>query len=548
MTTDAGQLRSAAEAWLAEDPDPDTRAELQALLDAGDDAGLADRFGAKLEFGTAGLRGAVGAGPNRMNRVVVIRTAAGLCAYLTSRGLTGGPVVIGYDARHKSDVFARDTAAVVRGAGLDAVLIDEPTPTPVVAFAIRHLGAVGGVVVTASHNPPQDNGYKVYLGDGSQIVPPADADIAAAIDAVGPLAGVPRGDDWTVAGGNIVEAYLDRIATLVPPDAPRELDVVYTPLHGVGRDLVLAAVERAGFAAPKVVPSQAEPDPDFPTVTFPNPEEPGAIDAALDLARATRPDLVVANDPDADRCAVAVADPAADDGWRMLRGDELGGLLGEFLLSGSPDGVAACSIVSSSLLGKIAASHGVGYVETLTGFKWIGRVPGLVFGYEEALGYCVDPEAVKDKDGVSTLVRVLQLAAAAKAGGRTLLDLLDDLARMHGLHATDQLSVRVDDLSLIAAAMDRLRSTPPTSIGRHKVERVDDLSAGSPDLPPTDGLRYHLGDGARVVIRPSGTEPKLKCYLEVVVPAPDDVTGARATAAAELADMKHSLTAALGIA
>ncbi len=547
-TTRTTSLRTAAEAWLAEDPDPDTRDELQALLASGDEAGLADRFGAKLEFGTAGLRGAIGAGPNRMNRVVVIRTAAGLCAYLKQNGLTDGPVVIGYDARHKSDVFARDTAAVVRGAGLDAVLVDGPTPTPVIAFAIRHLGAVAGVVVTASHNPPQDNGYKVYLGDGSQIVPPADAEIAAAIDAVGPLDGVPRGDDWTVAGGSLVDAYLDRIATLVPAEAPRALNVVYTPLHGVGRDLVLAAVERAGFSAPSVVGSQAEPDPEFPTVTFPNPEEPGAIDAALELARSEQPDLVVANDPDADRCAVAVPDPAADGGWRMLRGDELGALLGEFLLSPRPAGVAACSIVSSSLLGKIAASYGVGYAETLTGFKWIGRVPDLVFGYEEALGYCVDPQAVKDKDGISTLVRVLQLAAAAKAGGRTLLDLLDDLARKHGLHATDQLSVRVDDLSLIAAAMERLRSTPPSMIGGHAVEQIDDLSEGAGGLPPTDGLRYHLSDGARVVVRPSGTEPKLKCYLEVVIPVTgNDIRAARAVATVELTAIKTDLATALDL-
>ena len=546
-TTPTG-LRTAAEAWLAEDPDPDTRDELQALLDSSDEAGLADRFGAKLEFGTAGLRGALGAGPNRMNRVVVIRAAAGLCAYLKQNGLTDGPVVIGYDARHKSDVFARDTAAVVRGTGLDAVLVDGPTPTPVIAFAIRHLGAVAGVVVTASHNPPQDNGYKVYLGDGSQIVPPADARIAAAIDAVGPLDGVPRGDDWTVADGSLVDAYLDRIASLVPAEAPRALNVVYTPLHGVGRDLVLAAVERAGFSAPSVVGSQAEPDPEFPTVTFPNPEEPGAIDAALELARSEQPDLVVANDPDADRCAVAVPDPAADGGWRMLRGDELGALLGEFLLSPRPAGVAACSIVSSSLLGKIAASYGAGYAETLTGFKWIGRVPNLVFGYEEALGYCVDPQAVKDKDGISTLVRVLQLAAAAKAGGRTLLDLLDGLARKHGLHATDQLSVRVDDLSLIAAAMERLRSTPPSTLGAHAIERIDDLSEGAGGLPPTDGLRYHLSDAARVVVRPSGTEPKLKCYLEVVIPVTgNDTRAARRVATGDLTAIKTDLATALDL-
>ncbi|TCM46598.1 phospho-sugar mutase [Kribbella sp. VKM Ac-2568] len=547
---DAALTRTAAQAWLAEDPDPDTRAELQRLLDTGTDADaeLADRFSGTLEFGTAGLRGAVGAGPNRMNRVVVIRAAAGLCAYLKANGLTDGPVLIGYDARHKSDVFAQDTAAVVRGAGLDAVLLDRPTPTPVVAFGIRHLKAVAGVVVTASHNPPQDNGYKVYLGDGSQIVPPADVEIAAAIAAVGPLASVPRGDDWQTAGDDLLDAYLDRIATLVPADAPRSLNVAYTPLHGVGRALVEQAVHRAGFAVPAVVASQADPDPDFPTVSFPNPEEPGAIDAALELARAEGADIAVANDPDADRCAVAVPDPAAEGGWRMLRGDELGSLLGEFLLASGAQGVAACSIVSSSLLGKIAAAYGVRYVETLTGFKWIGRVPELVFGYEEALGYCVDPAAVKDKDGVSTLIRVLQLGAQAKAEGRTLLDLLDDLAKKYGLHATDQLSVRVDDLSLIAAAMDRLRATPPTELGGHSVERVDDLSHGTETLPPTEGLRYTLSDGARVVVRPSGTEPKLKCYLEVVIPvSSNDVPAARTQAAVELAAIKRSLSTAAGI-
>lgn len=547
---DAVLIRTAAQAWLAEDPDPDTRAELQALLDSGAeaDAELADRFAGTLEFGTAGLRGAVGAGSNRMNRVVVIRAAAGLAAYLKANGLTDGPVLIGYDARHKSDIFAQDTAAVIQGAGLNAVLLDRPTPTPLIAFGIKHLKAVAGVVVTASHNPPQDNGYKVYLGDGSQIVPPADSEIAAAIDAVGPLASVARGDGWQTAGDDLIDAYLDRIATLVPADAPRELNVAYTPLHGVGRLLVEAAVERAGFAVPAVVAAQADPDPDFPTVSFPNPEEPGAIDAALELARSVGADLAVANDPDADRCAVAVPDPAADGGWRMLRGDELGALLGEFLLSGRPEGVAACSIVSSSLLGKIAAAYGVEYVDTLTGFKWIGRVPGLVFGYEEALGYCVDPSAVKDKDGISTLVRVLQLGAGAKAAGRTLLDLLDDLAKKYGLHATDQLAVRVDDLSLITAAMDRLRATPPKSLGGHPVERVDDLSEGSETLPPTDGLRYTLSAGARVVVRPSGTEPKLKCYLEVVIPVTgDDVAAARTQGAAELAAIKRDLATAAGI-
>jgi phosphomannomutase len=540
---------SLARAWLAEDPDPGTRAELQGLLDAGDTAALTDRFGASLEFGTAGLRGAMGAGPNRMNRVVVIRAAAGLAAYLTAHA--GAAVVIGYDARHRSDVFARDTAEVMSGAGLHAMVLPHPLPTPVLAFAIRHLGAAAGVMVTASHNPPQDNGYKVYLGDGSQIVPPADAEISAAIAAVGPLAGIPRGDDWQTLDDGILADYLDRVASLLDPSSPRDLSVVYTPLHGVGRDVLLAAFARAGFPDPVVVARQSDPDPDFSTVAFPNPEEPGAIDLAL-AAAAEHPgtDLVIANDPDADRCAVAVRDPEADAGWRMLRGDEVGALLGQHLVRRDPrlSGVFAASIVSSSLLGRIAAAHGLGYAETLTGFKWISRVEGLRYGYEEALGYCVDPAAVRDKDGVSAALLVAELAATLKAEGRSLVDLLDDLAREHGLHATDQLSVRVEDLSLIEDAMARLRSEPPTRLGGRTVERADDLAAGSADLPPTDGLRYTLADGGRVVVRPSGTEPKLKAYLEVVVPvAGGDVATARRTAAADLSAIKRDLAETLAL-
>jgi phosphomannomutase len=540
-------VSAVARAWLAEDPDPDTRAELQGLLDADDTAALSDRFGASLEFGTAGLRGAMGAGPNRMNRVVVIRAAAGLAAYLAAHG--GAAVVIGYDARHKSDVFARDTAEVMSGAGLRAMVLPRPLPTPVLAFAIRHLGAAAGVMVTASHNPPQDNGYKVYLGDGSQIVPPADAEISAAIAAVGPLAGIPRGHDWETLDDGVLDDYLDRVASLLDPSSPRDLRVVYTPLHGVGRDVLLAAFTRAGFPDPVVVARQADPDPDFSTVAFPNPEEPGAIDLALSAA-AEHPDtdLVIANDPDADRCAVAVHDPEADAGWRMLRGDEVGALLGQHLVRRDPNlsGVFAASIVSSSLLGRIAAAHGLGYAETLTGFKWISRVEGLRYGYEEALGYCVDPAAVRDKDGVSAALLVTELAATLKAEGRTLVDLLDDLAREHGLHATDQLSVRVEDLSLIEDAMARLRTEPPARLGGRAVERADDLATGSADLPPTDGLRYTLADGGRVVVRPSGTEPKLKAYLEVVVPVADgDVATARRTAAADLSAIKRDLAAAL---
>jgi len=551
-SADISALLERARAWIADDPDVDTSAELErvvAEVEAGGSADeLADRFDGTLEFGTAGLRGALGAGPNRMNRVVVVRAAAGLAAYLRDQGARpGSPVVIGFDARYLSDVFARDTAEVMGGAGFTPLVMPRPLPTPVLAFAIRELGCVAGVMVTASHNPPQDNGYKVYLGDGSQIVPPADRDIAERIAAVGPVADVRRGGTGTVLGDDVVHRYLDTVAELAE-DGPRDLRVVYTPLHGVGGTSVLQVLETAGFDAPQVVEQQEEPDPAFPTVAFPNPEEPGAMDLAMELAERTGADLVVANDPDADRCAAAVPGP---HGWRMLRGDEVGALLAHHLLARGRTGTYATSIVSSTLLGRMAAAHGQPYAETLTGFKWIGRVEGLAFGYEEALGYCTDPEHVKDKDGVSALLLLCELAAGAKAEGRGLVDLLDDIAREHGLHATDQLSVRVDDLAEIAGAMERLRRTPPEVLGGLAVEAVDDLTEGSADLPPTDGLRYRMADGARVVVRPSGTEPKLKAYLEVVVPVEqgdeDGVDAARISAAGRLDALRADIRAAAGI-
>ena len=560
MTSQTGSdLLERARAWAAEDPDDQTRAELEAVLaaaESGDETAtvdLADRFAGTLEFGTAGLRGALGAGPNRMNRVVVIRAAAGLAAHLRANGAADGDaVVIGFDARHNSDVFARDTAEVMTGAGLRALVMPRPLPTPLLAFAIRELGCVAGVMVTASHNPPQDNGYKVYLGDGSQIVPPADAEIAARIAAVGAVADVPRGDAGTTLREDIVDRYLDTVAGLAA-DGPRDLDIVYTPLHGVGGTSVAQVLETAGFAAPRIVAEQELPDPDFPTVSFPNPEEPGAMDLAMALAEKSGADLVVANDPDADRCAAAVPGP---HGWRMLRGDEVGALLASHLLASGKEGTYATSIVSSSLLGRMAAAAGQPYAETLTGFKWIGRVDGLAFGYEEALGYCCDPEHVRDKDGVSALLLLCELAASLKASGRTLLDLPDDLAREHGLHATDQVSVRVADLSLITSAMARLRTSPPSSLGGLAVLGVDDLALGSSSLPPTEGLRFLLESGARVVVRPSGTEPKLKCYLEVVVPVEstadnpdqvDAVEGARISAATRLDALGADIRAAAGL-
>jgi phosphomannomutase len=538
-----GDLFARARAWADEDPDGDTRNELEALLVADEIEELADRFDGRLEFGTAGLRGRLGAGPNRMNRAVVIRAAAGLGAYLLDHG--GGGVVVGYDARHKSDVFARDTAEVMSGLGLPAMVLPRHLPTPVLAYAIRHLGCAAGVMVTASHNPPQDNGYKVYLGTGSQIVPPADSEISAKIDEVGTLGSVPRGDDWLTLGDDVVDDYVERTSSLVDPLEQRDLRVVYTPMHGVGRDVVLAVFEHGGFPPLMVVPRQGDPDPDFPTVAFPNPEEPGAMDLAMAAARESAADLVIANDPDADRCAVGV--PTGDGDYRMLRGDEVGALLGLHMIRRGARGTFACSIVSSSLLGKIAADAGLGFTETLTGFKWIAQVPDLAYGYEEALGYCVDPEAVRDKDGVSAALLVAEMAAQAKAAGRSLTDDLDDLARKHGVHATDQLSVRVQDLSRIGAVMDRLRSQPPTSLGGRTVTSVEDLSEGVAGLPPTDGLRYRIDGGARVIVRPSGTEPKLKCYLEVVVPVSSTLLAARESAAVRLAALKSDLAAAAGL-
>jgi phosphomannomutase len=542
------ELIARARTWLAEDPDAETREELAGLIEAGDTAELAARFSGTLQFGTAGLRGELGAGPMRMNRSVVIRAAAGLAAYLNKQGSAGGLVVIGYDARHKSADFARDTAAVMTGAGLRAAVLPRPLPPPVLAFAIRHLGAVAGVEVTASHNPPRDNGYKVDLGDGSQIVPPADIDIAAEIAAVPSLTTVRRPTEgWDTLDDAVLDASLARSDAVLSEGSPRTARTVYTAMHGVGKDVLLAAFARAGFPAPVLVAEQADPDPEFPTVAFPNPEEPGAMDLAFATARAcgTAPDLIIANDPDADRCAVAVQDGTD---WRMLRGDEVGALLAAHLVRRGATGTFAESIVSSSLMGRIAAKAGLPHTETLTGFKWIARVEGLRYGYEEALGYCVDPDGVRDKDGITAALLITELASQLKEEGRTLLDLLDDLAVEHGLHATDQLSVRVEDLSLIAAAMQRLREQPPTELAGLPITRTDDLTKGTAELPPTDGLRYTL-DGARVIVRPSGTEPKLKCYLEVVVPVGShrDLPEARARATALLESIKRDLSTAAGI-
>jgi phosphomannomutase len=524
-----------ARAWIAQDPDPETRDELQALVDADDTAALAERFAGRLDFGTAGLRGELGAGPTRMNRVVVAQAAAGLAAYLRAREETP-TVVIGYDGRTNSAVFARDSAELLQGAGVAATLLPRELPTPVLAFAVRHLDASAGIMVTASHNPARDNGYKVYLGgvdQGSQIVPPADAGIQAEIlrVAAGSITDLPRDGGYAIGAEAIVDEYVRRTAALAThTDAP---PFVYTAMHGVGWPTASATFAAAGFPAPISVRAQQDADPAFPTVAFPNPEEPGALDLAIATARDVGARLIIANDPDADRLAVGIPDPSAETGWRRLAGNEVGWLLARWSIErrrsltssatpapgsvsdpGTTPGTFAASLVSSPALAQVARQAGLDYEETLTGFKWISRVGGLVFGYEEALGYLVDPDKVRDKDGISAAVAVLDLAASLAADGRTLADELLAFAAEFGGYASGQISIRVDDLDRIGRMMAQLRADPPAEVGGIRVERIDDFSHGFGRFAPADILRFHLDGGARIIVRPSGTEPKLKCYLD----------------------------------
>jgi phosphomannomutase len=559
-------LRARLAAWLAEDPDERDRAELEALAtDGGEQAAaeLADRFGGRLEFGTAGLRGAVAAGPNRMNRAVVRATTAGLAGWLVGRGRAMvGPgaaeagVVIGRDARHRSDEFADEAARVLAGAGIRVHLLPGPQPTPLLAFAVRHLRAAAGIMITASHNPPADNGYKLYLGDGAQIVPPADVEIESAIRALGPLSQVrlapPDSPLIVPLGDEMAAAYLDQVCAVspAPPDAAW-LRFVYTPLHGVAGRLALRAFERAGFTEPDLVTAQEAPDPDFPTVAFPNPEVPGTLDLALAQARRSGADLVLANDPDGDRLAVAVPDPQAQSGWRMLTGDQVGALLGAYLL-GQPaehpeSRLVATTIVSSTLLSRIAAAAGAQYAETLTGFKWIVRAgdtrPGseFVLGYEEALGYSVG-QVVRDKDGIGAALALLGLAARARSGGESLLEAYDALETAHGVHLTAQITV---DTTAPVDVMARLRAAAPTRFGDAAVVSTTDLTGGTWDLPSADVLSFILS-GARVVIRPSGTEPKIKAYFEVVEPVFfGRLDEARRAAAARLEPLREAAAALL---
>lgn len=518
--------RDLVDAWIAADPDPAARAELAALSDAE----LAERFSSPLAFGTAGLRGPLRAGPHGMNVAVVTRTTAGIAAWLQSRCLGGSVVVVGRDGRNGSAVFATVAAEVLAGAGFSVVLLPGPSPTPVVAYAVRALGAQLGVQITASHNPATDNGYKVYLAGGAQLISPADREIEAAIAAVGPAIAVPRTAVPPTDETALLRDYLARVATL-PRAAARDLRIALTPLHGVGGAVAVQALQAAGFTEIHTVASQFAPDPDFPTVAFPNPEEPGATDALLDTAARVDADLAIALDPDADRCAVGVP---TDRGWRMLTGDETGALLGDRILSTRPAGtdpLVATTVVSSQLLGRIAAARGARFAQTLTGFKWLVRAgTGLVYAYEEAIGHCVDPESVRDKDGISAAVLLADLAADLKEQGRTLLDVLDDLAVEFGVHATAQVSLRVERAADVAELTARLRSDLPTRVAGIPVT-VDDLLARR-GQERTDALIL-TGDGIRIVVRPSGTEPKLKCYVEAVEPVAGraDLLRARAAAA-----------------
>ena len=554
-------LRARVEEWMAGDPDGVTRAELETLLrrdDAGAAGDLADRFAGELEFGTAGLRGPLRAGPNGMNRAVVRRATAGLAAWLLARGDGDRCVIVGRDARHGSEQFARDAAGVLAAAGIPVRHATHPWPTPFTAFAVRHLGAAAGVQVTASHNPANDNGYKVYDGTGAQIVAPTDAEIAAAI------ATQPRADRIPCDPGSsrvepiddeIVGAYYAMADALVPR-AARRLRIVYTPVHGVGGVHGLALLTAAGFDAVTPVAAQMRPDPEFPTAPFPNPEEPGVLDHALSLAPRAGADVVLANDPDADRLAIAVPVAGGRARWRRLSGDELGALLADALLR-TPDvagALVARSVVSSRWLDRIAAARGADVAVTLTGFKWLARAADdrsgarLVLAYEEALGYSVTT-SVRDKDGLTAA-----LVAAAALDEQPAHERLVALARAHGLFANSQWSARfegADELAAMRAAIDALRAAPPRALAGHDVVAVIDHRDGGHGLPAADLLELHLANG-RVLVRPSGTEPKLKVYLERVVPFAGvdaaDYESARANALDALEPLRAAIAATLGLA
>jgi phosphomannomutase len=509
-----------ARSWIEQDPDAETIAELEKLIAQSDEVGLADRFGQRIGFGTAGLRGLLGAGPNRMNRVLVAQAAAGISKYLREN-FDAPSVVIGYDARKNSDVFAKDSAQIFAGFGIRAYLFPELAATPLVAYAVRNLGASAGVMVTASHNPPGDNGYKVYDFSGSQIISPMDIEIAKNIDEFaqsGSVSSLARSDSFEQVPSSVRTGYLQSVSGLLNKHSARkDIKIVYSAMHGVGASFIQEIFKLSGLAEPAQVLSQQHPDGKFPTVAFPNPEEPGAMDESMATAASQNADLVLVNDPDADRLAVAFK--KSDGSYQQLTGDQLGLILGEEMAARASregrTGSLACSIVSSSALGKVAKHYGFGFEQTLTGFKWVSRVPNLIFGYEEALGYCVDWGQVRDKDGLSAALIVADIASALANQGYTLGDQLEKLMQRYGYFATGQISIRVTDLTVIANLMKKLRTNPPAQIAGEDAV-FEDFNQGSGSLPSTDALRFKLADGRTVIVRPSGTEPKLKCYLQAV--------------------------------
>jgi phosphomannomutase len=523
----SSDLIARANAWLVQDPDPETVAELRAIIeraDAGDAPAivdLSDRFDSRLSFGTAGLRGELGAGPNRMNRVLVTQAAHGFATFLLQREANPS-VVIGYDGRVNSDVFARDSAEIFAGLGLRVILFDRAVPTPVVATALREMGLSAGVVVTASHNPPRDNGYKVYLGgddQGSQIVSPDDTDIESLILRAANLniADFTRSSVYETAPESLIDTFVEKTAAIsTRPATP--VRFVYTAMHGVGWEVANRCYLAAGLGDAVVVPEQIHPDGSFPTVAFPNPEEPGALDLAYATADRAGVELIIANDPDADRLAVAIRE---DGDWRRLTGNEVGSLLGWRAAErhkgiGAPAALAA-SIVSSPALGAVAADYGIDFSYTLTGFKFVNRVPNLIFGFEEALGYLVDPDKVRDKDGISAAVDFLAMAGELQERGLTVADHLIEFADRFGAFASTQISIRVANLSDIPAISSRFRDSPPATLGGHAVTAVDDFANGFENFPQTDLIRLTIDGGSRVIVRPSGTEPKLKIYVDAAV-------------------------------
>ncbi len=533
------QLFDAARAWAAQDPDSETREELLALIETSDAAALESRMGARLDFGTAGLRGELGAGPNRMNRVLVAQAAAGIRDYVNENFKNDASVVIGFDGRINSAIFARDSAEIFAAAGISTMLFDGVVPTPVLAFAGKHLNASAAIMVTASHNPPRDNGYKVYLGGtngGSQIISPTDKEIAAKIRAIAEsqtFDEISKSSNYEMVGDELRQAYVAETAALTGEiENADALKIVYTAMHGVGWRITEDLFAAVGLPKPYTVDAQLLPDGNFPTVAFPNPEEPGAMDLAFAKAREVGADLILANDPDADRLAIGVPDASAAEGWRRLTGDEIGLLLGHQIAKRTTEegrtGTLACSIVSSSALSKVAERFGLDYRETLTGFKWISKVPNLIFGYEEALGYCVDPQRTPDKDGISASLIATALACDLAAQGKTITSHLAELGDLYGHFATGQISIRVTDLSLIANIMQNLRKNSPAQIDGVAADFTD-LAIGTADLGPTDGLRFDLADGRRVIVRPSGTEPKLKCYLQAIGETKEAATSALAS-------------------